>query len=164
MSMNIFQQVFASANPTYEVPRDSKTKTKLPCRAGGASGPDPPPKPSQFSVRQRAKPPRSNRDAVEMQAATIELEGKLQRMTLQLRQSEGSLAKIREHNMMLSKRNEDLVNLIEKLRKAAIETGMEFTDLQNKVDEDEKEKNEQWRFRITELQLEIEEFRMSLDG
>jgi hypothetical protein len=164
MSMNIFQQVFASANPTYEVPGDCKPKAKANVRDGDPSGLDPPPKSSQLPVRQRVKPPRSNRDAIQMQAANVELEARLQQMTLQLKQSEGSLAKIREHNMILSKRNEDLVNLIERLRKAAIETGLDFTDLQNKADEDEKEKNEQWRFRITELQLEIEELRHRLDG
>jgi hypothetical protein len=163
MSMNIFQQVFASANPASEVLHDSKPKAKMNVRDRDPSDFDAPPRSSQLPVRQRAKPPRSNRDAIEMQAANVELEGKLQQMTSQLKQSEGSLAKIREHNMILSKRNEDLVNLIERLRKAAIDTGLDFTDLQNKVEEEEKEKNEQWRFRITELQIEIEELRMRVD-
>jgi hypothetical protein len=58
------------------------------------------------------------------------METKLQHMNAQLEESEGSLAKIREHNVMLSKRNEDLKNLFDRLCKACIETGLAFTELQ----------------------------------
>jgi chromosome segregation ATPase len=154
--MNIFQQVFASANPSYEVPKDSKPITRTTGRVMVIEGTG---KSSQLPIRQRTKLPRSHREAAERQAATVELEAKLHQMNSQLKQSEGTLAKIREHNMILTKRNEDLENLIERLRKAAIETSLDFTDLQNKLDEDEKEKNEQWRFRIMEIQFEIEELK-----
>jgi chromosome segregation ATPase len=156
--MNIFRQVFASANPNYEVPRDEKPKAKVFEKAAKLVPTDPPPKspPQKRLSLARAKPKRVNREAIEMQSAIVEMEAKLQQMNAQLKQSEGSLAKIREHNMMLSKRNEDLENLIDRLRKASIQTGLAFREVQSKLDEEAKERNEQWRFRITELQFEIE--------
>jgi hypothetical protein len=159
---NIFQQVFASANAAHETVREFKAKTRtIEPRAPvtvdrGAPASE---MTAQIPARGRKKSQRASKDLLELQAATTEMETRLQQTASQLKQSEASLAKIREHNMILAKRNGDLENLIERLRQAAITTAVQANDMRNRFEEEEKESNETWKFRVMEVQFEIEELK-----
>jgi chromosome segregation ATPase len=155
---NIFQQVFASANATHEF--KVKVKTIEPA-VTVVTDPGAPASEvaAQIPARGRKKSQRASKDIMELQSATNEMETRLQQMAGQLKQSEASLAKIREHNLILEKRNSDLENLIERLRQAAITTALQANQMHNRFEEEEKESNETWKFRVMELQFEIEELK-----
>jgi hypothetical protein len=121
---NIFQQVFASANATHEF--KVKVKIKPPVTIAADPGAPASEMVIQIPARGRKKSQRASKDFMELQS---EMETRLQQMVGQLKQNKTSLAKIREHNLILEKWNSDLENLIERLRQAATTTALQTNEI-----------------------------------
>lgn len=187
--MNIFQQVFASVNVNEEkitpIPKpmvSSIAKPKLPDPAKSeetapAAHPVPLKKKSSEqtntihsspSKRMRTlkrivngskKPKAKHHPPTDYTRKIAELEHKLQEMKKQLEETQESLKTVQESNVTLSKRKDELEELVGKMDHAAQLTAAKMKDMKADFEEIEKERNECWEFRCAELEIELEALR-----